>query len=77
MWFSAESKSREESAKQLGGLIKACERLMVPYITPVLKVSSSIWSFKSDSLKFLVAWLLLKVADTDFVSSRRAADPYL
>lgn len=36
---SVDSKSREESAKLLGCLIKACERLMDPYIEPVLKVS--------------------------------------
>lgn len=34
---SADSKSREESAKLLGCLIKACERLMGPYIDPVLR----------------------------------------
>ncbi|KAG0576661.1 hypothetical protein KC19_5G097200 [Ceratodon purpureus] len=34
---SADSKSREESAKLLGCLIKACERLMGPYIVPVLQ----------------------------------------
>lgn len=35
--YSVDSKSREESAKLLGCLIKACERLMDPYIEPVLK----------------------------------------
>lgn len=36
---SADSKSREESAKLLGCLINACEKLMGPYIVPVLHVS--------------------------------------
>jgi hypothetical protein len=39
---SADSKSREESARLLGCLIKACERLMGPYIVPVLQVSCSL-----------------------------------
>lgn len=34
---SADSKSREESAKLLGCLIRACERLVLPYIAPAHK----------------------------------------
>lgn len=34
---SADSKSREESAKLLGFLIRACERLVLPYIAPAHK----------------------------------------
>ncbi|KAL2621813.1 hypothetical protein R1flu_002018 [Riccia fluitans] len=34
---SIDSKSREESAKLLGCLIRSCERLLLPYIAPVLK----------------------------------------
>ncbi|BBN14806.1 serine/threonine-protein kinase mTOR [Marchantia polymorpha subsp. ruderalis] len=34
---SADSKNREESAKLLGCLIRSCERLLLPYIAPVLK----------------------------------------
>lgn len=36
---SADSKCREESAKLLGCLIRNCERLIVPYIAPIHKVS--------------------------------------
>lgn len=41
---SMDSKSREESAKLLGCLIEACERLMTPYIVPVLLVCTSFLS---------------------------------
>ena len=41
LFGSADSKSREESAKLLGCLIKACDRLMSPYVVPVLQVSSN------------------------------------
>ncbi|CAH1430053.1 unnamed protein product [Lactuca virosa] len=34
---SADSKCREESAKLLGCLIRSCERLILPYITPIHK----------------------------------------
>jgi FKBP12-rapamycin complex-associated protein len=42
--YSMDSKSREESAKLLGCLIEACERLMEPYIVPVLLVCTSFLS---------------------------------
>lgn len=42
--YSMDSKSREESAKLLGCLIEACERLMTPYIVPVLLVCTSFLS---------------------------------
>uniref|UniRef100_A0A2P2LTB5 Serine/threonine-protein kinase TOR n=1 Tax=Rhizophora mucronata TaxID=61149 RepID=A0A2P2LTB5_RHIMU len=42
---SADNKCREESAKLLGCLIRNCERLILPYIAPIHKVSfvSDFW----------------------------------
>ncbi|KAJ0100941.1 hypothetical protein Patl1_05014 [Pistacia atlantica] len=55
---SADNKCREESAKLLGCLIRNCERLIRPYITPIHKGGFGMRQYVSEVMPLVVEALL-------------------
>eukprot|EP00850_Spirogloea_muscicola_P011604 SM000072S21238 [mRNA] locus=s72:583526:601430:+ [translate_table: standard] len=81
---STDNKHREESARLLGDLIRACTRLVQPYISPILKVlvaklregSASSTGGSGSGTSSVVASILATIGDLARVGGR-AMRPYL